>query len=155
MNLLLHRLSPLIVLTLSAGAFGQTGSLHSVSVRSTSLVGLYRGVTRTPRKALPSDPTAVVTRALTCASTGCFAALPSDPTAVVTTPRLRYRLRTLPNGLTVCSVENHKSPTAAIQVWCRVDGKNDPENKSGFAHLFEHLMFKAALDLNRGDLRKP
>ena len=67
--------------------------------------------------------------------------------SVVTTPRVKYRLRTLPNGLTVCSVENHRTPTVAIQVWYRVGGKNDPQGKSGFAHLFEHLMFKATRNM--------
>jgi zinc protease len=62
-------------------------------------------------------------------------------------PRLNYRERTLSNGLTVYSVENHNSPTVAIQVWYRVGGKNDPENKSGFAHLFEHLMFKSTRNM--------
>ncbi len=62
-------------------------------------------------------------------------------------PRIAYRHRTLSNGLTVYSIENHRTPTVAIQVWYRVGGKNDPENKSGFAHLFEHLMFKATKNM--------
>lgn len=56
---------------------------------------------------------------------------------------LKYRQRTLPNGLTVLSIENHQSPTTAIQVWYHVGGKNDPTGRSGFAHLFEHMMFKS------------
>ena len=56
---------------------------------------------------------------------------------------LKYRQRTLANGLTVLSIENHRSPTVAIQVWYHVGGKDDPAGRSGFAHLFEHMMFKA------------
>ena len=56
---------------------------------------------------------------------------------------LKYRQRTLTNGLAVFSIENHKSPTVAIVVSYRVGGKDDPPGRSGFAHLFEHMMFKA------------
>lgn len=62
-------------------------------------------------------------------------------------PVLKYKRRTLANGLSVFTIENHKSPTAAIQVWYRVGGKNDPDGKSGFAHLFEHMMFKATKNM--------
>ena len=56
---------------------------------------------------------------------------------------INYRHRTLSNGLDVYSIENHQSPTVSIQVWYHVGAKNDPEGRSGFAHLFEHIMFKA------------
>jgi len=56
---------------------------------------------------------------------------------------LKYRQRALPNGLKVLSIENHQSPTVAIQVWYHVGGKDDPAGRSGFAHLFEHMMFKS------------
>ncbi len=56
---------------------------------------------------------------------------------------LKYRQRALANGLTVLSIENHRSPTVAIQVWYHVGGKDDPAGRSGFAHLFEHMMFKS------------
>ena len=51
--------------------------------------------------------------------------------------------RTLPNGLRVVAVENHASPTVSVQVWYHVGSKDDPAGRSGFAHLFEHLMFKS------------
>jgi zinc protease len=54
-----------------------------------------------------------------------------------------YRHRTLANGLQVYSVEDHATPTVAIQVWYHVGSKDDPPHRSGFAHLFEHLMFKS------------
>jgi len=61
----------------------------------------------------------------------------------LTIPPIDYKHRTLSNGLEVYSVEDHSTPTVAIQVWYRVGSKNDPEGRSGFAHLFEHIMFKS------------
>ncbi len=58
-------------------------------------------------------------------------------------PPLAFRDRTLPNGLRVVTVEDHSSPTVSVQVWYGVGGKDDPAGRSGFAHLFEHLMFKS------------
>lgn len=77
------------------------------------------------------------------------AATPSTPTApqTVTVPPLVYRDRTLDNGLRVVSVRDHSSPTVSVQVWYGVGGKDDPAGRSGFAHLFEHLMFKSTKHL--------
>jgi zinc protease len=47
----------------------------------------------------------------------------------------------LPNGLTVLVHEDHKAPIVAINVWYHVGSKNEKPGKTGFAHLFEHLMF--------------
>ena len=62
-------------------------------------------------------------------------------------PKISYRARTLPNGLKVYSLEDHSSPTVAIQVWYHVGSKDDPEGRSGFAHLFEHIMFKSTKNM--------
>ena len=53
-----------------------------------------------------------------------------------------YRERRLANGLQVITVENHASPTVSVQVWYHVGSRDDPPGRSGFAHLFEHMMFK-------------
>ncbi|MBV9493505.1 MAG: insulinase family protein [Acidobacteria bacterium] len=63
--------------------------------------------------------------------------------AKLAVPRLDYKHRTLSNGLEVYTLQDRTTPTVAIQVWYRVGSKNDPEGRSGFAHLFEHIMFKA------------
>ena len=60
----------------------------------------------------------------------------------VSVPPLKFQHETLPNGLEVYSVEDHSSPTVAVQVWYHVGSKDDPDKRSGFAHLFEHMMFK-------------
>ena len=65
------------------------------------------------------------------------------PAAAPLVPKLKYQRRVLPNGLIVLTVENHATPTAAVYVWYKVGGKNDPPGRSGFAHLFEHMMFKS------------
>jgi zinc protease len=62
-------------------------------------------------------------------------------------PPINYHVRTLQNGLTVISAQERSSPTVAIQVWYKVGSKDDPPNRSGFAHLFEHLMFKSSKNM--------
>lgn len=84
---------------------------------------------------------AVISLFLVCIG---FAATTRAQTAM---PRLTYRDRTLANGLRVLTVEDHSSPTVAIQVWYKVGSKDDPEGRSGFAHLFEHMLFKGTKNM--------
>lgn len=56
---------------------------------------------------------------------------------------MKFEQRALPNGLQFIWLEDHTAPTTAIQVWYRVGSKDDPAGRSGFAHLFEHMMFKS------------
>ncbi|HSI14052.1 MAG TPA: pitrilysin family protein [Chthoniobacter sp.] len=58
-------------------------------------------------------------------------------------PPLKFEQRALPNGLQFIWCEDHSAPTVCIQVWYRVGSKDDPAGRSGFAHLFEHMMFKS------------
>ena len=62
--------------------------------------------------------------------------------ALLLLPPLPIRERRLANGLQQVSVVNPASAAVSVQVWYRVGGKDDPAGRSGFAHLFEHLMFK-------------
>ena len=55
--------------------------------------------------------------------------------------KLQYEKYTLPNGMTVILREDHSLPVAAVSVWYKVGSKDEPARRSGFAHLFEHLMF--------------
>jgi zinc protease len=66
----------------------------------------------------------------------------AKPTAPLAVPPLPLSQRELDNGLTVIAIPDRTSAVAAVQVWMRVGGKDDPPGRSGFAHLFEHLMFK-------------
>jgi zinc protease len=62
-------------------------------------------------------------------------------------PPIAYKERTLANGLKVYSSLDHSTPNVSVQVWYGVGSKDDPAGRSGFAHLFEHLMFKATRDM--------
>lgn len=64
-----------------------------------------------------------------------------------TIPPIEYRHRVLPNGLEVYAIQDRSTPTVAIHVWYRVGGKHDPAGRSGFAHLFEHIMFKSTKNM--------
>jgi zinc protease len=59
-------------------------------------------------------------------------------------PKLEYKLTTLPNGLTVVLEEDHSTPIVHLQLWYHVGSKNEKPGRTGFAHLFEHLMFKGS-----------
>ncbi|TLY50381.1 MAG: insulinase family protein [Gammaproteobacteria bacterium] len=75
-----------------------------------------------------------------------LAALPLAAADLNVAP-IAFKQRTLANGLQVIQIEDHTSPTVAVQVWYHVGSKNDPAGRSGFAHLFEHLMFKSTKNL--------
>ncbi|HEY9133263.1 MAG TPA: pitrilysin family protein [Dyella sp.] len=59
-------------------------------------------------------------------------------------PDIAYTRFTLPNGLTVVVHEDHKAPVVAVSVWYHVGSGDEPKGKTGFAHLFEHLMFSGS-----------
>ncbi len=55
-----------------------------------------------------------------------------------------YEKFVLDNGLTVIVHEDRKAPIVAVSIWYHVGSKDEPEGKTGFAHLFEHLMFNGS-----------
>lgn len=59
-----------------------------------------------------------------------------------------YQKFVLNNGLTLIVHEDHKAPIAAVNVWYHVGSKNEKPGKTGFAHLFEHLMFNGSENYN-------
>ncbi|MFT4248277.1 MAG: pitrilysin family protein [Pseudomonas sp.] len=59
-------------------------------------------------------------------------------------PEIAYTRFTLPNGLTVVVHEDHKAPVVAVSIWYHVGSADEPAGKTGFAHLFEHLMFSGS-----------
>lgn len=73
----------------------------------------------------------------------CFSNFSAQNT--ITSPsdniNIQYQKFVLNNGLTVIIHEDHKAPIAAVNVWYHVGSKNEKPGKTGFAHLFEHLMF--------------
>jgi zinc protease len=63
-------------------------------------------------------------------------------------PNIPYTKFVLKNGLTVLVHEDHKSPVVAVNTWYHVGSKNEKAGKTGFAHLFEHLMFSGSEHFN-------
>ena len=61
---------------------------------------------------------------------------------------INYEKFVLDNGLTLVVHEDRKAPVAAVNVWYHVGSKNEKEGKTGFAHLFEHLMFNGTENYN-------
>src|SRR5215217_2497696 len=75
----------------------------------------------------------------------CLAAAAFVPLeAAVRPPKLQYQIRTLPNGLRVILSEDHSTPIVHVSVWYHVGSKNERSGRTGFAHLFEHMMFKGS-----------
>lgn len=75
----------------------------------------------------------------------CCAAVQRPPSggssAGSDTIRIPFESYTLPNGLTVILSADHTTPTVAVNVWYHVGSKNEMPGRTGFAHLFEHIMF--------------
>src|SRR5580765_1776595 len=70
--------------------------------------------------------------------------LQSGATAAVRPPRLDYTMTALPNGLNVVFLEDHSTPIVHAELWYHVGSKNERAGRTGFAHLFEHMMFKGS-----------
>src|SRR6266852_5426660 len=62
--------------------------------------------------------------------------------------KLLYEMATLPNGLTVALEEDHSTPIVHLQLWYHVGSKNEKPGRTGFAHFFEHLMFKGSKNVD-------
>jgi zinc protease len=69
-------------------------------------------------------------------------------------PEIKYEKFVLPNGLTLLVHEDHKAPIVAVNLWYHVGSKNEKIGRTGFAHLFEHLMFNGSEHYN-DDYFKP
>jgi predicted Zn-dependent peptidase len=92
--------------------------------------------TRRPRAA-------VLALALAAALGGVATPVLAAP-AAGTTVDIPYESFTLPNGLRVLVHTDRKAPIVAVNIWYHVGAKDEPAGRTGFAHLFEHLMFQAS-----------
>jgi zinc protease len=72
---------------------------------------------------------------------GFAAAPPSKPLKL---PEIKFEKFTLPNGLTVITHEDHRLPLVAVDLWYHVGPLNERAGRTGFAHLFEHMMFEGS-----------
>jgi zinc protease len=66
------------------------------------------------------------------------------PASTPTRIEIPYKRFVLPNGLTLIVHEDHKAPIVAVNIWYHVGSKNEKPGRTGFAHLFEHLMFNGS-----------
>src|SRR5712691_8853661 len=73
-----------------------------------------------------------------------FAQRPAPGTNVTDVPRLSFEKYTLPNGLDVILSEDHRLPRVAVNLWYHVGPANEEPGRTGFAHLFEHMMFQGS-----------
>jgi len=64
--------------------------------------------------------------------------------AAVRPPKLDYTTTTLANGMHVVFLEDHSTPIVHLQMWYHVGSKNERPGRTGFAHFFEHMMFKGS-----------
>ena len=93
---------------------------------------------RSPRA--PAEPAPAVT----------LSGEPAPLAELVGEVALPYEKFTLDNGLTVLVNEDRKAPVVAVGMWYNVGSKDEPKGKTGFAHLFEHLMFYGSDNLREG-----
>jgi zinc protease len=73
----------------------------------------------------------------------------TPPPATAVSPTIAFTKYVLNNGLEVILHEDHSLPLVAINLWYHVGPANEPEGRSGFAHLFEHLMFEGSRHVGR------
>jgi zinc protease len=88
--------------------------------------------------------TAIIALALSLASTA--PAQTVTPSEATPTPHIQYESYKLPNGLQVILVPDHKVPSVHLNLWYHVGSKNEPADRTGFAHLFEHMMYEGSKD---------
>jgi predicted Zn-dependent peptidase len=68
-----------------------------------------------------------------------------------TAGRIPYETYTLPNGLRVVLSEDHSAPVVSVNVWYHVGSANEVPRRSGFAHLFEHMMFQGSAHVRKAE----
>src|SRR3984885_15963980 len=69
-------------------------------------------------------------------------------------PKITYDKLELANGMRIYVIEDHKAPTVYEVMWVRVGSKDEVAHRTGFAHLFEHLMFKGSAHIPDGLMDK-
>jgi zinc protease len=77
--------------------------------------------------------------------------LASNPLAGQEPGRIPFETYTLDNGLTVILSENHTAQVVTVNVWYDVGSRNERAGRTGFAHLFEHMMFQGSGNVNKSE----
>lgn len=89
-------------------------------------------------------PRTLLTRALAAAGAVLLLSASTPQDTIVRPPKFDYTMTTLGNGLKVVFLEDHSTPVVHLAVWYHVGSKDEKPGRTGFAHLFEHLMFKGS-----------
>ena len=100
-------------------------------------------IVASPATGAPATPTAAP--APTASATPAATHTPAPTFPDLTIPYQKY---ILPNGLTLIVHEDHKAPIVAVDIWYHVGSKDERPGRTGFAHLFEHLMFNGSENHN-------
>ena len=74
--------------------------------------------------------------------------------AEIVPPKIEYNERTLSNGLKVISIPDESTATVSVSMWYDVGSKHDPEGRSGFAHLFEHILSRKTVNMAAGTMNQ-
>ena len=74
--------------------------------------------------------------------------------AASTVPPIGYVHRVLPNGLNVYTIRDTRTANVSVQMWYNVGSKDDPAGRSGFAHLFEHILSRVTRNIPHGELSR-
>jgi zinc protease len=82
---------------------------------------------------------------------GCLATAPVSAQQPASRIAVPYQMFTLPNGLTVILHEDHTVPVVTVNVWYHAGSANEKPGRTGFAHLFEHLMFEGSGHVKEGE----
>src|SRR3989442_1526228 len=82
---------------------------------------------------------------------GLCAALVPLPVAAQQAGQIRYESFALPNGLGVIYSEDHSTPIVSVDVWYNTGSRNERPGRSGFAHLFEHMMFQGSAHVKKAE----
>jgi zinc protease len=92
-----------------------------------------------------------ITRLFKICAAATFSAVLANPATLfaqvdgkLKLPEIKYETYTLPNGLKVITHEDHRLPLVAVDLWYHVGPLNERPGRTGFAHLFEHMMFEGS-----------
>jgi zinc protease len=88
--------------------------------------------------------TALIVGTLACSASAPGGAAPNATAATADIPAIQFEKYTLANGLDVILSEDHRLPMVAVNVWYHVGPANEAAGRTGFAHLFEHMMFQGS-----------
>ena len=112
----------------------KSSPIRAIILAAAALLTAIPAVAQTTDKAPAAKPKSTATKSSTS----------STKSNAIPIPDIPYTKFVLANGLTVLVHEDHKAPIVAVNIWYHVGSKNEKPGKTGFAHLFEHLMFSGS-----------